>query len=82
MLGFAPISAVPLSSLPVGGGNIIYFVIDTTLYVVEFQNINFGVYPYKRLGWKSTISPTMAEKSKLQTAMGWNSKFDITINQN
>ena len=82
MLGFAPISAVPLSSLPVGGGNVIYFTIDNTVYLVTTSGINFGVYPYKRLGWISTISPTMNEKSKLQTAMGWNSKFDITINQN
>ena len=78
-LGFAPISATPLSALP-GATGVLVLRVDTAIYNVNMQTFNIGVHNYKLLAWKSIVAPNLADKSKLDLrGIGWPSNFDTNI---
>lgn len=78
-LGFAPISAIPLSALP-GASGVLVLRIDTAIYNVNMETFTIGVHDYKLLAWKSIVAPNLADKSKLDLrGIGWPSTFDTNI---
>ena len=78
-LGFAPISATPLSALP-GATGVLVLRVDTAIYNVNMQTFTIGVHDYKLLVWNSIVAPTLADKSKLDLrGIGWPSNFDTNI---
>ena len=78
-LGFAPISATPLSALP-GATGVLVLRVDTAIYNVNMETFTIGVHDYKLLAWKSIVAPNLTDKSKLDLrGIGWPSNFDTNI---